>query len=253
MRGTNSPGRHHLGPTEHATPNSPNRCHCVAQNAQSVQRVPMHLHAAWPRSAPEPARHDTPDATTTLLIPVEHHIDPAAHRFPGLTTEPDAISHGTDTHRHHLRVPWNQPTTPLPEAAHGAQPRPRPSTLYRDHSSVYNPGNPLEPFSSSHLLTALFSLTYRVSPSLSRGETTAGELELREYLIADKGGGCCQPRRLSALSLWLTSLLTSPGSHPLFVPGPGHAVAVAIADICQSRREDFIISASHPSLCMHVP
>jgi hypothetical protein len=88
-RGTNSPGRRHLGPTEHATPNSPNQRHRAAQNAQSVQHVPMHLHAAWPRSAPEPARHDTPDAMTTLLIPVEHHIDPAAHHFPGLTTVGD--------------------------------------------------------------------------------------------------------------------------------------------------------------------
>jgi hypothetical protein len=40
---------------------------------------------------------------------------------------------------------------------------------------------------------------------------------------------------------------------PLFVRDPGNAVAVAIADLCRSRREDFVISASHPSLCMRVP
>jgi hypothetical protein len=57
----------------------------------------------------------------------------------------------------------------------------------------------------------------------------------------------------SALFLLSENSPSSSGSHPLFVPDPGHAIAVAIADLCRSHREDFVISASHPSLCMHVP
>jgi hypothetical protein len=81
----------------------------------------MHLHIAWPRSAPEPARHANPDAMTSLPNPLVHYIDAAAHQFSCLVSEPDPFPRETAIHRHHLSVPWNQLTVPPRTTAHDDQ------------------------------------------------------------------------------------------------------------------------------------
>jgi hypothetical protein len=43
---TNSTGRRHLGPTTHRTPTMPTGRHRATQHAQSMLRVPEHLHPA---------------------------------------------------------------------------------------------------------------------------------------------------------------------------------------------------------------
>jgi hypothetical protein len=135
-QGINFPNQTRPSPTEHATPTKPIRRDRAARARRACTGVPVHQHLFQPHFPRTPAWHDIPDVMTTLPSPVEHHNDPAAHRFPCLATEPDAISCGTAIHRHHLRVPWNQLTTPFPDAAHGAQSRPRPPTINRGHPPV---------------------------------------------------------------------------------------------------------------------
>jgi hypothetical protein len=99
------------------------------QSGQSRHAVPVCCDLSCPCNAHTLARHSTRVALPPLPIPTVHHVDPAAPRFLGSTTEPDAIPRGTDTHRRTMRVPWNRLTTPSPDAAFNAQWRPSRCTL----------------------------------------------------------------------------------------------------------------------------
>jgi hypothetical protein len=102
----NSTGSRHPGPTAYRSPTMPTQRHRAAQHAQSVQHVPVHLHVAWPRSAPEPARQHATSTTPPLPSLLEHAHDRAEPESDRTPTETTRVPTEPRSHRRNRSNPY---------------------------------------------------------------------------------------------------------------------------------------------------
>jgi hypothetical protein len=179
--------------------------------------VPVHPALAWPRTAHTLAWHRAPVSKPPLPCAATHRHAHATPRFAGHVTETTPFLTARGNHRHRRPHAWTQCTTPSRRNC----PRRRIVSdevyLDRAHAFYLYIGDALWKSLSPSFAPPLSPLNQTTSPSPRPEETAVGEQELRGRSSPAKGGGCCHPRRPSALSLWLASLLASPRPHPLLI------------------------------------